>query len=674
MSTRAHLERVPRELLVLPALALTRVLPDSGFGLYLKLAAATLVVLLPGSLIARALRRPSVSAALAWSLTGIVGAGAIVFAVHGSLDLALGLYAALGAAALAIVLLRGELVPRRRPIGVIVLGALLGLLLWHVAGTLDGDALFHLARVRKLLAFSDLHLRTLDEFKDGGLHPGYAFPLWQLLLAFVSRLAGVEPGRVLLHEASILCPLAFAVVYESGIAVFRSRSAAFATLLATVALFALAGGHGGSYVFLALPATASRQLLVPAVIALFFWFVRRPTRAGAATLAAAGLALALVHPTYALYVLIPLAGYVAARFLLVRAEVRRGLVGLAALLVPAAAVSLWLLPIVRETRSHNPSDAELARSLQHYGDQLVVYSLHSYRIAAELFVRAGAVAVAALVAVPLAVVARRRRWAAFVLGGTVTVAALMLVPPFFTTFSDIVSLSQARRAVGFVPFAFAFAGAAAVLSRRLGRWVLPLALAAGIGLELAWPGDFGGSPSDGGPALATWIAAVGGTVALVVAALVRPGGGSLDRPGRLTALAATLFVLPIAVSGFSHWSAHPAAPGLTPGLVRALHRYVPRGAVVFSDDSTAYRIAAALPVYINAAPPGHVADTRPNRPFARRNDDLEFLKTGDLAIPRRYQAGFIVLDLRHRAPHLQLPRLYRDASYALYRLPLTQSR
>ncbi len=674
MIGRARLDRLPRELFLLPALAIARVLPDSGLGLYLKLAAATLVVLLPGSLLARALGRPSVSATLAWSLAGIFGAGAIVFAVHGSLDLAIGLYALLGAAALAVVLLRKQWVPRRRPASVILLGVLLGALLWHVAGTLDGDALFHLARVRKLLAFSDLHLRTLDEFKDGGLHPGYAFPLWHLLLAFVSRLGGVEPGRVLLHEASMLCPLAFAAVYESGVAVFRSRSAAFAALLATVALFALAGGHGGSYVFLALPATAARQLLVPVVIALFFWFVRRPSRSGAATLAAGGLALAFVHPTYALYVLIPLGGYVAARALLVRAEVKRGVAALAALVLPAGAVSLWLLPIVRETASHNPSDAELAQNLKHYGDQLVVYSLHSYRVAAELFARTGAVAVAALVAVPLAGLARRRRWAAFVLGGTVTVAALTLVPPFFTTFSDVVSLSQARRAVGFVPFAFAFAGGAAVLSRRLGGWVLPVALGAGIGLQLAWPGDFGGSPGDGGPALATWIAAVGGAGALVAAVLARPERGVLDRPGSLTALAATLFVLPAVVSGFSHWSAPPAPRGLTPGLVRALHRYVPKGAVVFSDDSTAYRIAAAVPVYINAAPPGHVADTKPNRPFARRNDALAFLRTGDLAIPRRYHAQFVVLDLGRRAPHLGLPQLYRDSQFVLYRLPLTQSR
>ena len=197
VSRRFHFERLPRELAALPALALARVLPDSGFGLYLKLAAATLVVLLPGALIARAARPAErVGDASPGALTGIFGAGAIVFAVHGSLDLALGLYAALGAAALVVAALRRERSPRAaRPAGRDpARRRLRASLLWHVAGTLDGDALFHLARVRKLLAFADLHLRTLDEFKDGGLHPGYAFPLWHLFLAFVARLSGRRRG------------------------------------------------------------------------------------------------------------------------------------------------------------------------------------------------------------------------------------------------------------------------------------------------------------------------------------------------------------------------------------------------------------------------------------------------------------------------------------------------
>src|SRR6185437_4290411 len=55
-------------LLALPLLGIARLLPDHGFGLWVRLAAATLVVLIPGRLASRALRVRGPSAALAWSL------------------------------------------------------------------------------------------------------------------------------------------------------------------------------------------------------------------------------------------------------------------------------------------------------------------------------------------------------------------------------------------------------------------------------------------------------------------------------------------------------------------------------------------------------------------------------------------------------------------------------
>src|SRR6185312_5411485 len=116
-------------------------------------------------------------------------------------------------------------------------GALLGLLLWHVAGHVGGDGFFHLARIQKLLAFGDLSLGSTNEFPDGGLHPGYAFPLWHGFLALVAKVPG----------------------------------------------------HAGALTALALPATASRQLLVPAALALALEAVRRPAPALLATAAAASL-------------------------------------------------------------------------------------------------------------------------------------------------------------------------------------------------------------------------------------------------------------------------------------------------------------------------------------------------------------------------------------------------
>ena len=653
----------PWELTALPALGIARTFPDHGLGLALKLTAATLCLLLPGALIARALGGRGPSAMLGWSLTGLFAATAVVFAIHGSLWLALILYGALGLVALALALGRPVTLPSRSGGLVLLLGIAFAVALWHLASPLSGDALFHLARVRKLDGFGSLSLRTVDEFKDGGLHPGYAFPLWHAFLALVGRIAGVDPALVFRHEASILAPLGFAVAYEAGLRVFRSTWAGLAAMFAQVGIFALAAGHGGSYTALDLPATAARQLLVPAVIALFFVFAREPSPGALASLAAASLGLAIIHPTYALFVTIPLAGYAVVRVVATRGELVRSVLGLAAAVVPTALFFVWLLPLVRETASHNPSPEERARGIRHYAAQLDVSSIHHFRLAPEVFGRTGAIVVAALAAVPLAGLASRRRWASFVLGGSLVVLAICLIPELFTRFSDAVSLSQSRRAAGFLPFAFAFAGGALVLARLLSFVVLPVGLAAGIVLQHEYPGNFayGGT---GGPALAAWIALYGGVAALVYAVLRR---GGLERPGYLAGAAAALFVVPVAVHAFSNWSRRGHDQMLPAPLIAAVRQHVPKGAIVFSDDTTSYRLLASAPVYVASALPGHVADTKANHPYQRRKDSVRFFRTGDLSIPRRYHAGFVLLDRARYKLGLRLPLLYSDRSYVLFR-------
>jgi hypothetical protein len=669
------IRRVPWELLALPALGIARLLPETGVGLWARLFAATACLLLPGALVARALKAPGFSAAFAWALGALFAAMTVVFLVHSSLDLALVLLAVVAAAALVAVL-KGRApegsVPREwlAPAAVALAGLIFGIALWSLTRHLTGgDDYFHLARVRKLLDFGGLSLRSVDEFRDGGLHPGYAFPLWHSFLALVAKLGGVDPERVVLREATVLVPAAFLVAWESGKAVFRSAWGGLAVLLIQVSMFALAAGSGGSYTALALPATLSRQVLVPAVIALFFAYVAKRSRAGIATLAVATLGLALVHPTYALFVLIPLAGYVAARTLLARAEILEGVAALAAVAAPAAAVALWLRPIAKETASVDPSKDELQRALVHYKGQLDVLAGGSYRLAPELFGRSGAIAVMALFAVPLAVFGARRRWGAFVLGGFLAVLLLTLVPTLFMHFADVVSISQARRVAGFVPFPFAVAGAAAVLARLLSVGALFVGLGAGIAFQLAYPGDFGYTLGQGGPAAATWVALFGGGAALVVAIFLPRRFGELDRMGPIAAATAALAVLPVALHGFTHWDEKAArTPGLTAGLVRALRTEVPKKAVVFSDDTTSYSIAAFAPVYVANALPGHVADTKANHPYERRDDAAAFFRTGDLRIPRRYGATWIVVD-RERYPKLRLDlrRAYQDGKYALYR-------
>jgi hypothetical protein len=123
------------------------------------------------------------------------------------------------------------------------------------------------------------------------------------------------------------------------------------------------------------------------------------------------------------------------------------------------------------------------------------------------------------------------------------------------------------------------------------------------------------------------------------------------------------------VHGFAHWSNDGKADGaaLTPGLVGFLRRDVPKGAVVYADLQTSYRISAYAPVYVANGPPSHVADTRANDPYGRVAALHRFLRDGDTAVLRRYHAQWLVLrrgEWRHGVGTL----VYHDARFRVYRL------
>jgi Family of unknown function (DUF6541) len=662
------LTRIPLVLAAIPLLAVARLLPAEGLGLAFRLAAASLCLLIPGALIARALRLPAVAEAVALSL-GVLFLGMLVtFALGTSILLTLVVLGVAAAIALPFALRREALHFDPVVWAVAGAGAILAVFVWRFGPALGGDALFHLARVRKLETLDELSIDAVGEFADGGPHPGYAFPLWHGFLALVSKLAGVDPTDVVLNEAAILVPVAFVVVFEAGRALFNSLWGGVAVLAGQVAITGLAPGDGGAYDSIALPATAARQLLVPIVLASLFLLIRERRWLFAIPVAAASLAIALSHPTYALFLLVPLTGFAILRVIWTRRDVIPLVSGLAAVAVPTALVLLWLRPIVEDTAGHTPREEEVRRALERYARELDVGSLDSYSLSPEVFGRSGAVAVAALVAIPLAAFASRSRWAAYVVGGSLPILLLTLAAFAFPSFADLVSLSQARRIVGFMPLSFAFAGGCAVLAGFLRGAALPAGLASGLWLQLTWPGDFGPRLDHGGPAFATWVALVGAALAIPAGLVIQRRWGSIDRRGLYAGLTALLFVLPVAVHGMREWEKPPGPRvPLTPGLREALGE-LPEGTVVFSDLETSYRIAALAPVYVAAAPPAHVADTEDNRPYARRRDVMRFLRTGDLAIPRKYGSNWLVIDRQRSFLRPALPLLHADERYLLYRL------
>jgi hypothetical protein len=416
--------------------------------------------------------------------------------------------------------------------------------------------------------------------------------------------------------------------------------------------------------FLAQPGGAARLLLIPGVLALVFAFVAEGGRGLLATVAAAALVLAMVHPTYAAFVALPLGGFLLARVLTSDgAETRRLLMGFGAVVVPAALFFAWLAQFL--------GDAGAQRHPVRFTQQVEAVG-SGLRLRPEQMAWGGGVKVAALLAVPLALLAGGRRWSAYVLGGTVAIAVAALVPPVFEQFADAVSLSQAVRLASFLPLPFALAGAAVLAGRGRAFGVIA-ALGGGIAAELAYR-----RPATGA-GWAVWLAALGAAGGLLTyVALRRPLRLDGGAPNGWAALAAVAFTLPVAISGFGNlerWN-EPDPYGLTPGLTSALREDVQPLAVVFAPSVTSYRVAGYAPVRIVIAPPGHVAfNTDADYLRRRRAARLFFLDPAvtpaeRAAILVRYGVEWVVVDKTRGEPRLPsgLALTYADARYALYRV------
>ena len=656
-----------------------RLLPPEGPGLAFRLAgAACFVLLLPGAFAVRVVGGPrsiglALAAALAWSLVLLFGIFLVLFAFSATLGLGVGLLAGTMAVGFALSLrsagfafCRDDL---RAALGLTAVGAALAGALWWATGTIGGslgptvsDALFHLARVRKLDEAGHLgSIGIVDELAGGHVHPGYAFPLWHGALALVARLAGVDPSLVVLYLPAILVPLGVVLAYAAGHALFRSPTGGIATSVGQLALVAFPRNGVGWLQFLAQPGGASRLLLIPALLALVFAYLAEPRRVLLAGAAASGFVLAVIHPTYLVFAVLLIGGLLLARAVLGgERESRLLLVALAGLLVPAGLFLAWLAQFVEGTGTR----PTLRYTLQ---TETVDGGL---RLRPEQIAFGGGAKVLALLLVPLALLAGGRRFAAYVVGGSAALLVLALVPLFFDPFASALSVSQAVRLPSFLPLPFALAGGALLASRfRIAG--VAAALLGAVALEIAYPQQATGA------AWAVWLAALGTTSGLAVLAFARPRRFELPE-GRWPLLAVLALALPVAVHGFTRFERwdDPDPYGLSHGLVEALRDDVPPLAVVLAPSETSYRIAGEAPVRIVVAPPGHVAfNTEEDYRLRSRATRLFFLEPHVSAAERettlsRYGVDWVVVDKTRGHPELpaELELVYEDVRYALYRV------
>src|SRR6185503_213600 len=578
---------LPFALIVLGGLAvcaLAMVLPNGGPFTAVKLAISTWATLiLPGAVILRLLGWPASPAAAltgcaAWSVTALAPGFVLMLATGGGVPvIVLWLLGVVGA---------GLIVGRGKPFAMDV--RLTPTFFWFAAGVAGfaalmwvgswnnvGDAVEHIARMRKITEL-DPPAHHLDELgllpPDTGLHPGYAFPLWHATGAVVVWLSGIEETVMFRFWPTALIPFVAAAVYSAGRSMFGCRAAGFATCIGYLGAFAFPIGVG-YFSQISYPGYICIFLFWPLIVERTFTYLREGGREPLWTAAAASFAVSAIHPSYSPFMILLIGAFLVARFVMARDrrdDLRRLGLMLGAVTVPFLLFLVWLFPAA------DSSASTVSRASEHF---VTIVNMNGGQVSmrADWLTRGGPIAIAALVCIPLAAAATRTRAAAFVAGTSAVVILILIVPYFFTPFAHVMSISQGRRFLFYLPFAFALTGGALILARF--RWfAVAGALLLGAWLHQVWPGDFKYMLRDPGPGWLAWVAAAG---ALVVIGLGATKKLNL-RYGNGWALAIVIaFVLPAAVVGIHGMKQYRPEPNrINDNLIAAVDQYVGRDEVI----------------------------------------------------------------------------------------------
>jgi hypothetical protein len=604
-------------------------LPSGGIFTAIKLAIATWgTLVLPGAVILRLIGWPASPAAAlpacaAWSMTALAPGFVLMLATGGGVPvIALWLLAVIGA---GLVIGRGKrfeiaVDPSRESLvfggAVLLFAFLVAIGSWNNVG----DAVEHIARMRKITELDPpaRHLDQLGLLPPGtGLHAGYAFPLWHATGATGVWLSGLEETIMFRYWPSILMPFIAAAIFDAGRQMFRSRAAGIGVCLGYLGVYAFPNGVG-YFAQVSYPGYICIFLFWPLVVARTFTYLREGGREPILTAAAASFVVSAVHPSYAPYMIMLIAAFLVARTLVTRdrTELRRLGTMLGAVSVPFLLFLIWLYPIADANAS------TIDRAKTHF-QSLVDASGDLVNMKAGWATRGGAVALAALACVPLASAAARHRAAAFIAGTSAAVLLTLLVPWFFTPFAEVMSISQGRRFLFYLPWAFALMGGALVLSRL--RYIgVALALATGIVLNQAWPGDFDYHLSAPGPGWLAWFAAGGALIALAAGAAAKL---EFRYKERWAVLIVAALVLPVAVTGIDGMHTFKGTSGtINSRLIAAVRLYVTPEDVLMAMPETAYRLDAQAPIYIAAVAGGHGGDTVLNNSYERRRDVARFFR------------------------------------------------
>jgi hypothetical protein len=659
------------------AFAAGRILP-APVALAVALAA---VLVLPGWALLRAAdldgRLDAVTIAAASPAAGLVpwaGALAVAVAAGLSLDAALVLVAGATAVLLASAPPRLPVRPGPRALrrAAAAVAALIAVAV--VAGRwqtgLQGDALFHAGRVRKLVALPELSLSGVSTYADGALHAGYPFPVLHAAQAGAIRLARIDASAAYPDLAPAFAIMVALAAFAAGRLLAGSAVGAIVAILATWEALTRSDGPLG---YAQQPASFTFLVLFPLALGLLAAAFDQPRdrRLAAAALTAVALVVA-VHNTYALpLVAMAVAGAVACR---------RG-VGMA--LAAVAFVAIGYAAVYWAALAGAPRAA--GRTVEDGG--FALWDGHAVALSAGTLLRDRPHVVLVLLALPALLLVRRGRhgMAAAFAGGALALVAL----PFVTTaVVEVVGAGQARRMAAAVPWPLAGAVAVGVAAAELRTpWLLAASFAvAAASLAVALVGTGSG-----------WALAVAIAVTLAVAALVAwravrgeeiaPRAAVAARPAAAVLLLAALLSGAVLDRGGEVLDrARDGTPApravVSPGLVSFLRGHdggLPvvlapaRGSRADGYSGVAYQLVGRADVYAVAIAEAHSRAEPKNHPAERRRAVREFFSPAASdaerrRILRRYDVDLVVVDAVRQRPALarlrRLPGLreaYADA-------------
>ena len=635
--------------------------------------AAGLVLLLPGWLALRALELEGdlgrAGAAPVAAALGLVAWGPPL-AVAFLFDLPLGFVLA-GVAAeivvLAVCVRRGCALPSAgaREIGAGAAGiAAFAYLAWRLSLPVVGDGLFHVGLIRKLEDVPGISFASLSPFLHGPANAGYAFPVMHAAIAGIARLSGTDPVTAFRYVQPLCAALAITSAYALGKALTGRRGVG--VLAAIFVAWDMCSLLNGLVIQINQPAPFSVWVLTPAVLILFLLEIGRVRRAAPATLAAM-VAIALVHPTYAIPALVLAAGLLAGAWLAGGRAIRTPALTLAGSTALIGAVSVWIWAVAIRGGHRHPVLSHADEFLIHGRRALVMYPW------APVFDR-GYV----LLAVVLLVVVARYRTLLPLAASSVALLLMLLVPGVNTALIAAVGMGQFHRFWQPLTWPAVAAAGACIAAAALGRWAWPIAVALALaghevrGIPWVWH-----TPVS--------VLVVAGLVAVPLALRF-----SAKRPPALTVSAGAVALVVAALGPWIwHWGPvvrtsavdgpYRSPPAfetvrITPGAAAAFRRIPGPPPVVLGDPQRLFELfafadirAAVLPEARTRAVP-RLDESRLNH-LAQSFFSLETTAAQRAAILRRLHARYVLLDLRDQPPDVVAQILADPALRVIYRDP-----